>query len=459
MRPWVPVSLLLLLRIDDDIHNAPPHQYMYSLSLTGVPALKTDDHGGGRRSTASRCPSVTTVWQQPYLAVNFSSPGEQGNFCGLEDGIVVRRFDGSFSMISAEIYTKPRVVAMRLGVYRSSDGLHWVRQRSLRTSLENATNSDINANGTAFGLHASTWGDAFVHDPANDTWLLSYVGYASGHSDPNYQGTIFARYAAVAGDAGLDSDFGEQNHGDPFAPTTPSVFAGDRVLLAPDDYPRWWNQSDNLWPHRCQGIQGTDSFFPYQLADGTWAAFVGAGVLTYQARAAHDPGWAGRAPDEWQVALATAPKLAGPWTRFNPGNRSHPADSPCVDLNGGRTENPIVARRPDKPTGFHVVFDAIENETVGFGYSCSDDGLQWSNDSALVKLEGGARTPYGLLALTADEMAAHRAKILRYGVLPPERFGAANTSLQWAFYTAETTTGPCWGKWESFRVAIVQLAW
>ena len=92
---------------------------------------------------------------------------------------------------------------------------------------------------------------------------------------------------------------------------------------------------------------------------------------------------------------------------------------------------------------------------MGFGYSCSDDGLQWSNDSALVKLEGGARTPYGLLALTADEMAAHRAKILSYGVLPPERFGAANTSLQWAFYTAETTTGPCWGKWESFRVAIV----
>ena len=35
-------------------------------------ALKTDDHGGGSRSAASRCPSVTTVWQQPYLAVNFS---------------------------------------------------------------------------------------------------------------------------------------------------------------------------------------------------------------------------------------------------------------------------------------------------------------------------------------------------------------------------------------------------
>ena len=264
-------------------------------------ALKTDDHGGGSRSTASRCPSVTTVWQQPYLAVNFSSPGEQGNFCGLEDGIVVRRSDGSFSMISAEIYTKPRVIAMRLGVYRSSDGLHWVRQRSLRTSLENATNSATNANGTAFGLHASTWGDVFVHDPANDTWLLSYVGYASGHSDPNYQGTIFARYAAVAGDAGLDSDFGEQNHGDPFAPTAPSVFAGDRVLLAPDDYPQWWNHSDNLWPHRCQGIQGTDSFFPYQLADGTWAAFVGAGVLTYQCR--HGP--------HTTLAGPVAPQMSG----------------------------------------------------------------------------------------------------------------------------------------------------
>lgn len=441
---------------------ASTHLELCSTSPGGARAMKTDDqqfqHGGSPNAT--RCPTVTAVWQQPYLAVNFSSPGEQSNFCGLEDGIVVRRADGSFSMISAEIYAKPRVIAMRLGVYRSSDGLHWVRQRSLRTSLQNATNSPTNVNGTAFGVHASTWGDMFVLDPANHTWLLSYVGYASGHGDPNYQGTVFARYAAVAGDAGLDSDFGEQNHGDPFAPTTRTVFAEDRVLLAPDDYPHWWNHSaHDPWPHRCQGIQGTDSFYPYQLADGTWAAFVGAGVMTSQARAAHDPGWEGHGPNEWQVSLATAPKIAGPWMRFNPDNRSHPADAPCVDLNGGRTENPIVARRPDGPAGFHVVFDAIRNESVGFGYSCSDDGIHWNNDSVVVALEGGARTPYGLLPLTTDEMAEHKTKILSYGVLPPERFGAANTSLQWAFYTAETTSGPCWGKWESFRVAIVQLAW
>ena len=77
------------------------------------------------------------------------------------------------------------------------------------------------------------------------------------------------------------------------------------------------------------------------------------------------------------MSLATAPKMSGPWTRYNPDDRSHPADAPCVDINGGRTENPIVSRRPDDPKQFQMVYDDLGGESRGFGYACSATGLTW----------------------------------------------------------------------------------
>ena len=102
-----------------------------------------------------------------------------------------------------------------------------------------------------------------MHDPANDTWALSYVAYRSSPGNASgwlenvraatpfasfepskkrgctqYDGTIFTRYATEKGDAGLDSDFGDG----------PTAFAEDRVLLAPDDF-----KVNGPWPHRCQG--------------------------------------------------------------------------------------------------------------------------------------------------------------------------------------------------------------
>jgi hypothetical protein len=78
--------------------------------------------------------------------------------------------------------------------------------------------------------------------------------------------------------------------------------------------------------------------FPFPLDDGSWAAFVG---TSHQETPNPWPG--GR----WPVSLATAPALAGPWTRRNAAAPAAPADAPCVDLNGGFSENPVVARRPD----------------------------------------------------------------------------------------------------------------
>ena len=111
------------------------------------------------------------------------------------------------------------------------------------------------------------------------------------------------------------------------------------------------------------------------------------------------------------MSLATAPTMSGPWTRYNPDDRSHPADAPCVDINGGRTENPIVSRRPDDPKQFHMLYDDLSGESRGFGYACSSTGLTWDK-GVNVPIPGGVRTPFGLLPLTDSERAAHKADIL-----------------------------------------------
>lgn len=371
---------------------------------------------------ASSCPTATLVYASPYSQINASLDGT--NKYGLEDGIVVRREDGGFTMISAEMWADPKWVQMRLGIWRSSDATNWTKVRTIRQSSGNYNGTDP---------HSSSWGPFVTFDPSNSTWLLSYVGYrgappnASGWLE-NFQGTIFASYASAAGDAGLDSDFNDAG----------DWAARDATLLAPDDF-----HVNGPWPHVCQGLQGTDSMYAFELASGGgWAALVG---TSHEETTNPWPG------GKWPVSLATAPALAGPWTRYNPSGGA-PADAPCVNFNGGYTENPIVSRRPDNASAFHAVHDFIAQEGTGFGYACSDDGLDWQ-PSAMVHVPGGTRTPFGLVPMTDAEITTWAPAIVAYGILNASMVNAPNTSLQWAFFTAQRPT------WEEFFATIVQLAW
>lgn len=143
----------------------------------------------------------------------------------------------------------------------------------------------------------------------------------------------------------------------------------------------------------------------------------------------------------WPVSMATAPKLGGPWQRRNPGDPSKPANAPCVDINGGYTENPIISRRPDDPRSFQMVYDDLSDESRGFGYACSRDGLDWAK-GANVAIPGGTRTPFGLLPMTPKEIVNRKGDILAAGIINASDIGAVNTSLQWAFYT-----GGALGRW------------
>jgi hypothetical protein len=93
----------------------------------------------------------------------------------------------------------------------------------------------------------------------------------------------------------------------------------------------------------------------------------------------------------WQVGLAKAPQLAGPWTR-------------CTELNPLKVEprfieNPIVTQLPDGK--FVAVYDSDAPNAVG--YTFSSDGIHWSAGKELVVQEGShvwateVRTPLGLV--------------------------------------------------------------
>ena len=356
---------------------------------------------------SSYCAPPVLAWAPKYSQINASV--DLTNKYGLEDGIVVRRADGGLTMIAAAMYGDPIWVRMRLDVYYSTDGLSWTRRRSLRVS-------DVNFNGSS--PHSSSWGPFFVHNPVNDSWVLSYVGYRGAPSNSsgwlsNYEGTIFARAATAAGDAGLDSDFDDASYA-----------ATDAVLLAPDDF-----RVAGPWPHPCQGLQGTDSMYPYELADGSWAAFVGTSH-----EETPNP-WPQPGGGKWPVSLATAPSLLGPWTRRNPSSGGIPADAPCVDLNGAFSENPIVSRRPDNASVFQVIHDVINAEASGFGYGCSLDGLNWP-PTAVLPLPFGCRTPFGLVPMSPAEVASRTPDILAYGRINATQLNLPGSSLSWLFFTS-----------------------
>ena len=186
--------------------------------------------------------------------------------------------------------------------------------------------------------------------------------------------------------------------------------------------------------------------YPYPLADGTWAALVGTSHQELP-----NP-WPQPGGGKWPISHATAPALAGPWTRTNPSG-GLPADAPCIDVNGGYTENPIVYRRPDDASRFMAVYDELSDEAHSFGLACSvTGGMDWQR-GARVAVPGGCRTPFGLVAMTHEEVVRWAAQIEAYGVINASRVNAVNTTLSWLFYTVSE------GGWEVFRAALVQLAW
>lgn len=337
--------------------------------------------------TGSAEPQLVVVQQLDHPVLTIRSAGAGQNKYGFEGGRVIK-LSGVYHLFTSEMVGDPHWVKMKLAHWTSADRVHWRRVATVRESSGDFTGKDE---------RAALWSPMPIFNPGENRWNMFYVAYqAAPDTDKewltNHEGRI---WRAVSETQGMDGIGG------------PYRDAGIVMQRGTDS---------DVW----EGLQGTDSFFPYQVGDH-WYAFYGS------ARTEHLP------LSLWQIGLAQAPNLNGPWKR-------------CSAMNPLRVEprfieNPIVTRLGDGR--YIAVYDNhVPNE---IGYSLSFDGIHWGAGQHLAVQSGRGiwasevRTPLGLvdegdgrlsLFYTANERIKG-AQTDGYGVnLTPGALGVVDVQLR-----------------------------
>jgi hypothetical protein len=286
---------------------------------------------------------VAKQFEEPILTI--SSVDAEGNKYGFEGGRVLK-LDGTYHLFTSEMVGDPHWVKMRLAHWMSDDRLRWKRVSTLFESSGDYTGKD---------QRAALWSPMPVYNSVEGRWNLFYVAYQSAPDTANkwltnHEGRIWRAVSKVRGPGGIDGPYEDVGI----------------VLQRGKDSDPW------------EGLQGTDSFFPYKVGN-KWYAFYGTGHTE-------------KLPISlWQVGLAWTAELNGPWKR-------------CTELNPLKTEeifieNPIVTQLSD---GTYVaVYD--NNLEHSIGYAFSRDGIHWTRGRSLVVQKGKGiwaseiRTPLGLV--------------------------------------------------------------
>lgn len=291
---------------------------------------------------------VTRNWPGPILTTR--SDGAQGNKYGFEGGRVVK-VKGTYHLFTSEMVGDPHWVKMRLGHWTSQDRVRWQRVGTLAESSGDFTGKDP---------RGALWSPMPVYDPKDGRWNLFYVAYQAAPDTnerwlTNHEGRVWRAVSKSSGEDGIGGPYEDVGV----------------VLQRGKDSDSW------------EGLQGTDSFFPYRVG-GQWYAFYGS---------AHTE----KLPISlWQVGLAKAPGIGGPWVRYTEMNP--------LNVENRFIENPIVTELNDG--SYVTVYDTDAPNAIG--YSFSSDGIHWSPGQHLtVQEEPGVwasevRTPLGLIAEGED---------------------------------------------------------
>ena len=340
----------------------------------------------GTAPDGARGSELTVVRQCAGPILTIQNPGAKGNKYGFEGGRVIKIL-GIYHLFTSEMVGDPHWVKMRLAHWSSSDREHWTRQATLFESSGDFTGKDP---------RAALWSPMPVYDPDAGRWNLFYVAYQAAPDTAqawltNHEGRIWRAVSRTQGLGGINGPYKD---------------AG--IVMER-------GSNSDSW----EGLQGTDSFFPYRVGNRWYAMYGSAHTESLPLSL-------------WQIGLASAPSLSGPWTR-------------CTQLNPLRIEsrfieNPIVTRLANN--AYLAVYDNHQPNEIG--YAISNDGLHWPPGRHLVVQSGGnvwaseVRTPLGLvgegndvftLFYTANEKVSG-ANTDAYGItLTPGAVGFAEVRL------------------------------
>ncbi len=316
------------------------------LALAALAAVSTPSDPGNNHK-----PELVLVAQQEAPVLTNRSPDAAGNKYGFEGGRVVK-LGNTYHLFTSEMVADPIWVKMQLGYWRSDDRLHWHRVRTLFRSSGEFEGKDP---------RASLWSPLPVYDDHAGRWNLFYVAYRSA---PNTAAQFLSNHGGEIWRA-VSTEHGAGGIGGPYKDVG--------VVLRPGAESEPW-----------EGLQGTDSFFPYRVGRH-WYALYGSARTE-------------RLPIEyWLVGLAEAPDISGPWKRVSGMNPS-PIEKVFI-------ENPIVTPVPGG--GYLCVYDCNVADAIGYAYS--PDGIHWNPGKTLIiQAKRGVwsrdvRTPLGLVPEGSDE--------------------------------------------------------
>ena len=284
-------------------------------------------------------------WTEPVISVR--SAGAENNKFGFEGGRCVK-VNGIYHLFTSEMVDNPIWTKMKLAHWTSKDGISWKRVNTLKEGSGDFTGTDE---------RAALWSPLPVFNEDTGYWNLFYVAYKSAPSLPtnflgNHAGRIWQSISSVKGIEGIGGPYKDK-----------------KIVLKP-------GKDSGPW----EGLQGTDSFFPYKV-NKDWYAFHGSAQTEFKPVKSLLVG----------IAKSQSRSLNGPWKRM-------PNLSP-VPLEDKFIENPIVTHLPGK--GYLVVYDnLVEN---GIGWAFSKDGITWGKgNSLIIQPQSGLwskdiRTPLGLV--------------------------------------------------------------
>lgn len=288
------------------------------------------------------------VKQHPEPVITVRSKGAEGIRWGFEGGRAVK-VGKKYHLFTSEMVDNPIWTKMRLGYWVSLDGISWSRKATVKEGSGDFTGTDE---------RAALWSPLPVFDKATNRWHLFYVAYKSAPSLPtnflgNHAGRIWHSVSAKAGINGIGGPYIDK-----------------AIVLKPGpDCGKW------------EGLQGTDSFFPYKVGN-IWYAFHGSAQTEFKPVKSFLVG----------IAKSVSGKIAGPWKRV--------AKLSPVSLENHFIENPIVT--PALGGGFLCVYDNEGEDTIGWAFS--KDGINWGKGNSLViqhqplQWAKDVRTPLGLVA-------------------------------------------------------------
>jgi hypothetical protein len=300
-------------------------------------------------------PVLRVVTQQERPLITTAHRGAAGNKYGFEGGRVLKT-GSTYHLFTSEMAGDPIWVKMKLGYWRSSDGLRWKRISTVFESSGEFAGKDP---------RAALWSPLPVFDEGENRWNLFYVAYRSapgtgGQFLLNHQGEVWRAVSEKPGREGIGGPYKD---------------VGVIMRPGPDSDP---------W----EGLQGTDSFFPYRVGR-QWYALYGS------ARTEKVP------IEYWLVGMASASAIGGPWKRLSSLN---PARIENVFV-----ENPIVEPLPKG--GYLCVYDCHVADAIGYAFSA--DGIHWNPGKPLViqptpkVWSKDVRTPLGLIPEGGDEYSVY----------------------------------------------------